>query len=133
MSSEPTYPDHFPPDCPPKPYTSPSGKYYRLVSRRPDPPPDDFLPGAELPGFVRSGGKGAWCRDCALSVFNSPEAARNFLVNIPIRQKVLAEMEVQPATGVMHPEPSGYVGQFNWWLPKGLLFRVFFRQCLNAV
>ncbi len=133
MNSESPFPAHFPEGCPPLPHRGPSGTYYRLVSSRNDPPEIDFVPGAELPEYVPRGGKGARCRDCALSVFDDPEAARNFLANRPLfGKRHLAEMRVAGAAGVMHPEPGGHLGQFNWWLTKGLSFRAFFRRCLDA-
>lgn len=126
-------PTHFPEDCPPLPLTSRAGRFIRLVSRGPTPLETDFLPHAELPDYTAKGGRGSRCRDCALSMFETPEAAHNFLDNHPtFGKRRMAEMGVPAFVGVMHPEPAGHDQMVNWWLPSGLSFQSFYLRCLDA-
>lgn len=125
------WPKHFPEGCPPSGPYEPPRTYYTLVTRGPDPPPEDFLPHAERDGYRLEGGRGSRCKDCALSVFVDREAIENFLINRgpSLHSRVVAEMKVAEPYGKIrkddHPE-----GHCDWWLFEGLSFRQFFVRCL---
>ena len=121
------WPKHFQEDCPPPEDSQPARTYYFLVSRAEDPPSEDFLPLAERADYKPKGSKSSRCRHCALSVFVSQEAIRNFLVNRgeSLYSRVIAEMGVTAPFGkiIRDNRPEGHC---NWWLFEGQSFRQFF-------
>lgn len=97
--------------------------YYRLVVDSGAPREIEFLPHAEKPGYVPSGGRGARCNDCALSVFDSVESARNFVAARPaMNAKRPVPIRADDDDGVIHPDELQYAGHFLWWLPIGKSF-----------
>lgn len=132
-----TWPEFFPRGCPPEPHSCAPGTYIRLVSMKPIPPDADFFPQiVDQSGVTKGEGRGSVCRSCALSVFDSPNAARNFLDNdqeFLFRQ--LARMEVSGDDGVIRPYETVAPGHHLWWIPDSggdRSYRRFFRGCVDA-
>jgi hypothetical protein len=130
------WPAFFPAGCPQQPHTCNPGTYIRLVSSRPAPPDDDFLPQiVNQNGVPKGEGKGSVCRGCALSVFNTREAAKDFLDNNPeFILRFFARMEVSEGDGVIQPYENRDPGHFLWWIPEsadGRSYRRFFRGCID--
>jgi hypothetical protein len=128
MTSEHFWPGHFPVGCPSPPHDCRPGVYYRLVVDSDMPKEVEFLPHAERPGYAPSGGRGARCSDCALSVFDSVESALNF---VAARPAVSAKHPVPIRAndeGVIHGDSLQYVGHFLWWLPRGKSFFEIYRS-----
>ena len=129
MTCDRVWPSHFPTDCPSGPHDGRSGPYYRLVSDAKAPVDIEFLPHAERPDYVPSGGRGAQCSDCALSVFDRIESAQNFVAARPaIHAKLPVRIDAVGEHGVIHPDGALYAGHFLWWLPQGMTFLAFYRN-----
>jgi len=131
------WPEFFPPGCPREPHTCRPGIYIRLVSRKPTPPDEDFLPQIiDLTGIRKKEGRGSVCKSCALSVFSSQQAAEDFLDNQGegFRYRCKARMEVRDGDGVIHSDDSSYPGHCLWWIPmnqEGRSYWRFFRGCVD--
>jgi hypothetical protein len=131
------WPEFFPDGCPREPYACHPGRYIRLVSTRESPPDEDFTPQISNRSDIRpKEGPTSICKRCALSVFNSREAAQDFLDNAggDFRYPYMAWMEVSDRDGVIHPDESQHPGHFLWWIPRddgSRCYREFFRGCVN--
>jgi hypothetical protein len=133
MTCNRVWPPHFPTGCPTSPHDGRAGPYYRLVSDANAPADIEFLPLAERPDYLPSGGRGARCSDCALSVFDSIESAQNFVAARPaFHARLPARIDAAGEHGVIHPDETLYAGHFLWWLPQGLTFLSLYRSSNHA-
>lgn len=120
-------PAHFPHNCPPEPHTELPRLYFRLVYNPAKVTEEDFKSRVEQGGSP-SGGSKAHCLDCAVSLLDSVEKARNFVTNHPaIGPKHIAEVELRGGHGVVQRTGDPRVGHFNWWIPEGVSAFSFFR------
>ena len=116
-------PSHFPSNCPPLPHSENPGVYYRLVEDARNLSDRDFKSFAELGRVSRT--PAALCRDCSVSLFDSSERARNFLLNQPdFGQRQIARVNLAGNHGVVHKtDPRS--GHIDWWVPEGTSPRSF--------
>lgn len=117
-------PSHFPSNCPPLPHDENRGTYFRLIGTSANPTDADFQSFAELGRISR--GQGARCKDCAISLFDTVERARNFLSNQPeFGQRRIGRVVLPGTHGVVHlTDPRS--GHVEWWIPAGVSARSFF-------
>jgi hypothetical protein len=123
MTGGHVWPVHFPDGCPALPHDGRPGTYFRLVVDSHAPREAEFLPLAEKSGYIPSGGPGARCKDCALSVFDTEQSALNFVAARPaMSAKQPVPITATDHDGVIHPDELRYAGHFLWWLPLGKSF-----------
>lgn len=134
-------PDYFPPGCPKPPHKRATGEYFRLVSRAPTPPDDEFLPQVvDAKGFRPHEAPGSRCKRCAFSVYESEETARGRIANEGSLFKLrhLARMRADKSNGVIRLDegPLGANrGHCLWWIPRGAdgrSFKRFFEECVGV-
>ena len=74
-----------------------------------------------------SGGRGAQCSDCALSVLRLHRVCAE-LRGCPPNPKLPVRIDAVGEHGVIHPDGALYAGHFLWWLPQGMTFLAFYRE-----
>lgn len=119
-SDEPTWPSHFPENCPPLRATAASGVVYRFVERDP-PTTEDFRSLYET--RPEQNFRGKRCQASGLSVFRDPRDLERLRRRVrAYGSSLVASARLADVHGSLLPTPTRCGSSHHtWWLPRGVL------------
>jgi hypothetical protein len=134
-------PEYFPPNCPKASDIPATGTYYRLVTRVPNPPDEEFVPQVtDASQFKKGDSAGSRCKDCALSVYDTETNARRRIAlrGGLARFRHIATMDSAKSGGVVRLDEGQdgmNKGHTLWWIPRGpdgRSFKRFHQECIDV-
>lgn len=115
---KPSWPDDYPPQCPPTDAAAAGGRFLRLVEADP-PNGSDFVSVRKLYPHRRVPDE---CEAWGLSVFSDEMDARRMRDRVAgLREKRVAVGELTAQHGRLKPTPRGPKSSHHtWWVPAGV-------------
>ena len=115
-----SFPNHYPPNCPPKPHQGLKGEYYRLVKN------GDILDETHFKSYYETNRMPKLeatkaCSRRGVSVFKAQNETIILSKQFPRIGKYIAHLNLNGGHGVVcyenyHP----FKTHFNWWVPTGV-------------